>query len=120
MNKNILVLGASEKPYRFSNKAIRSLLAHSYPVYAIGSRPGNVAGVPIQLNWELTEPIHTITLYLGAARQADVIEKILSLKPERIIFNPGTENPVLEALAAENGIQIVHDCTLVMLNNNAF
>lgn len=121
MTKNkVLVLGASEKPHRYANMAIRSLVAHGHDVIAIGSRPGNVAGVPIQVNWDSIEPIHTISLYLGAARQTDVLENILALKPKRIIFNPGTENTVLETLAAENDIQIVHDCTLVMLNNNAF
>jgi hypothetical protein len=41
---------------------------------------------------------------------------ILSLKPKRIIFNPGTENEELMKLAKQNNIQPVVACTLVMLS----
>jgi hypothetical protein len=42
------------------------------------------------------------------------------LKPERIIFNPGAENPELEALADQAGIKVLEACTLVMLNTRQF
>ncbi|MBL7891153.1 MAG: CoA-binding protein, partial [Bacteroidia bacterium] len=41
---------------------------------------------------------------------------ILSLKPKRIIFNPGTENPEFEKMAASKGIEVQEACTLVLLS----
>ena len=41
---------------------------------------------------------------------------ILDLKPKRILFNPGTENPELERLAQQRGIQTEEACTLVLLS----
>ena len=120
MKINVLVLGASENPQRYSNKAMRSLVAYGHEVFAIGLKPVNVAGVAIQTNWKLPKPIHTISLYLGASRQTTVIDNILATNPKRIIFNPGTENPELEQRAMQQGITVVHDCTLVMLANNYF
>jgi hypothetical protein len=39
----------------------------------------------------------------------------MSLKPKRIIFNPGTENPELQRMAIQAGIKPIEACTLVML-----
>jgi len=64
----------------------------------------------------LPEGIDTVTLYLGPERQREYYDYILSLKPKRIIFNPGTENDELAALAEANGIETVEACTLVMLS----
>ncbi|TNE56910.1 MAG: CoA-binding protein, partial [Bacteroidetes bacterium] len=60
--------------------------------------------------------VDTVTLYVGPQRQVPYYEYILSLHPKRIIFNPGTENPELEALAEAQGIEVVEGCTLVMLS----
>lgn len=115
-----LVLGASLKPERYSYLAIRNLRKHGIEVVAIGSRKGKVEDVEI-----LTEPlnvsdIHTVTLYLGLKNQQPYYDYIINLKPKRLIFNPGTENPELEKLARQNGIDVVEGCTLVMLSNGAY
>ncbi len=80
----------------------------------------NVNGIEITMNKPHFENIHTVTLYIGPDRQIDYYDYILSLKPKRIIFNPGTENPELIELAQENNIETVKNCTLVMLNAGIF
>ena len=42
------------------------------------------------------------------------------IKPKRIIFNPGTENDELIALAQKNGIETEVACTLVLLSLNSY
>lgn len=116
MNKKTLVLGASSKPGRFSMLAIKSLVKHNVEVVAVGARPDEVEGIPIVNYPVFPDDIHTVTLYLNPFRQKQYLEYIIQLKPQRIIFNPGTENPELLSLARENGIEVVFDCTLVMLN----
>ncbi len=115
-----LVLGASNKPGRFSYLAIKSLVKNNVPVYAIGARNGLVDGIEIQTSKESIEDIHTVTLYLNPSNQAPYIDYIIGLNPKRIIFNPGTENPTLLSKARENNIEVVFDCTLVMLNNGSY
>lgn len=115
-----LVLGASQKPERYSNMAIRSLRKHGIEVVAIGARKGIVENVEIQTELKDFEDIHTVTLYLSPKNQTPYNSYIISLKPKRIIFNPGTENPELEKLARENGIDVVEGCTLVMLSNGTY
>jgi uncharacterized protein len=59
-------------------------------------------------------------MYIGTQRQPPYHDYLLSLKPKRIIFNPGTENDVLEKMAEDKGIEAVHGCTLVMLRSNQY
>lgn len=119
-NFKTLVLGASSKQGRFSYLAIKSLVKNSVDVCAIGARIGEVDGVNIITEKTEFDNIHTVTLYLNPQNQESYIDYIIKLKPKRIIFNPGTENTVLLSTARENKIEVVFDCTLVMLNNGSF
>lgn len=120
MKKKTLVIGASENPARYSNIAINRLVSHNQPTVAIGLKEGNVAGVPIEKGEKAFEDIHTVTLYLGPQRQEQYYDYVLSLEPKRVIFNPGTENPVFYKLLQEAGIEIEVACTLVLLSTNQY
>ena len=111
-----LVLGASENPERYSNLAVNKLLSKGYSVLAIGKKKGKVQDVIIETEQKLYTNIDTVTLYLNPSNQKPYYSYLLSLKPRRIIFNPGTENPELSSLAKEQGIQVQEACTLVLLS----
>ncbi len=118
--KKTLVLGASEKSERYSNKAIQSLQAHGHEVIAIGRRKGQVNDTEIITDMPELNDIHTITLYLNPENQKPYYDYILRLKPKRVIFNPGTENEELERKVAMSGINMMEACTLVLLNTGQF
>ncbi len=116
MKKKTLVLGASENPSRYANMAIKSLRGRGHDVVAVGLRAGAVGDVEIQTGQPLFEDVDTVTLYLNPTNQQPYYDYILSLKPKRIIFNPGTENAELEEKARAVGAEGVEGCTLVMLS----
>ena len=118
--KKTLVLGASTNPDRYSNMAINRLVEKEQPVEAVGLKRGEVAGVEIATAKEPFENIHTVTLYLNPKRQEEYYDYILSLKPQRVIFNPGTENPELYKILHENDIEMEVACTLVLLGTNQY
>lgn len=120
MKNSTLVLGATERTDRYANIAIRRLLSYKQPVKAIGLEEGKVDTVPIQTGQPAFDDVDTVTLYLRAVNQKQYYDYILSLKPRRIIFNPGTENPELEQLAQQNGIEPIEACTLVMLSTGQY
>jgi predicted CoA-binding protein len=115
-HKQTLVLGASENPERYSNRAVQQLVAHAHPVIALGRKKGSIGTIAIETEKAPFANIDTVTLYLNPANQKEYYDYILSLHPKRIIFNPGTENDELSALARKNGIQIQEACTLVLLS----
>lgn len=120
MSKKTLVIGTSTKPERISFQAIERLVQHGHKVAAIGLKHGTVAGVIIQTSQLNYTDIDTVTLYLSPENQKSQYEYILNLKPKRIIFNPGTENPELVNLAKQKGIETEYACTLVLLATNAY
>lgn len=119
-SKTALVLGASTKPHRYSNKAIRMLREYKIPVKAIAKRDGIVEDVAFDTSLVDYENIDTVTMYLSDKNQEDYEDYVISLKPNRIIFNPGAENPNLYKKAKEEGIEVINACTLVMLSTNQY
>jgi predicted CoA-binding protein len=115
-SKKTLIIGASENTERYANKAFHSLKNHKHEVVMIGNKEGVIDGVSIQKGNPLFNNIDTITLYLNPKNQEAYYNYILSLKPKRIIFNPGTENIELQEKAKKQGIEIQEACTLVLLS----
>lgn len=115
-----LVFGGSLKPERYSNKAIKLLRKNNIETVSYGLKPGIVSSVLIDDNLVKYKNIHTISLYMNPKRQIEFYDYLLSLKPKRIIFNPGTENAAFASKAKELGIEAVEACTLVMLATKQF
>ena len=118
--KKTLVLGASDNPSRYSYLAVQRLRSHGHPVVAIGRKNTKVGDVIIEKEQKPFDNIDTITLYLNPQHQQEYYDYILSLKPNRIIFNPGAENDELARLAKKNDIETLEACTLVMLSTNQY
>jgi uncharacterized protein len=114
--KRTLVIGASPRSQRYSHMAIRTLLHAGHPTFAVGLIPGKVESVEIQTNQPMIENLDTVTLYVGPQNQPPIYDYLVKLKPKRVIFNPGTENPELYEILEKNNIEVEIACTLVMLN----
>jgi predicted CoA-binding protein len=114
--KKTLVLGASTRPDRYAYRAALSLQRAGHPVVLVGNQAGEVGGEPLLQGRPDVAEVDTVTLYLNPVRQREYYDYILALHPKRIIFNPGTENPELVALAEQQGIVCITGCTLVMLS----
>ncbi|MGE5106054.1 MAG: CoA-binding protein [Sphingobacteriales bacterium] len=120
MSKKTLVIGASDNPERYSNLAVTRLRKYGYEVVAIGKKKTIVADVNIETEKIDIQNIDTVTIYLNPVHQKEYYNYILSLKPKRIIFNPGAENDELYDLAKTNNIQPIEACTLVMLSTGQY
>ena len=120
MSKKTLVMGASENVQRYSNMAVRKLKKHQHEVKAYGLRKGEIDGVTIETDLLNYDDLDTVTLYLNPKNQQPYYDYILSLKPKRVVFNPGTENPDLYKLLNDNGIGFEEACTLVLLSTNQY
>ncbi len=118
--RNTLVFGASLKPNRYSNIVVHRLVDKGIKTYAFGLRSGLIGSVEVKTNLDDFQDIDTITLYLNPARQVQYYQSILALKPSRILFNPGTENPEFYSLLRQNGITVEVACTLVLLGTGQF
>jgi len=118
--EKVLVLGASEKEERYSNKAVKMLVNKGYHVLAVGGRYGKIDDVDILTKIPSDHEIDTVTLYLNPKRQVSYYQQLINLSPRRVIFNPGTENKEFQNLLKKEEIKIQEGCTLVMLSTGLF
>lgn len=118
--KRTLIIGASNNPERYAYKAAERLLAHSHEIELLGLRPDTIFGKTIDTERKAYEGLDTVTLYVGPQRQPEYYDYVISLKPKRVIFNPGTENAEFETLLSKNGIEAEEACTLVLLGTGQY
>jgi len=120
--KRTVIIGATTNTERYAYMAAEMLLANKHEIIPVGIRKGEVFGKPIRNIYEkpFIKGVDTITLYIGPKRQPEWYDYMISLKPKRIIFNPGTENDEFARLAAAQGIETIEACTLVMLRTGQY
>ena len=115
-----LVLGATPNPSRYANIAANRLVSHGHEIVNVGIKKGAVAGAEILNGTPTVDDVDTVTLYVGPKNQTGYYDWLMDMKPRRIIFNPGTENPELARLAKENDIETEVACTLVLLASGQY
>jgi predicted CoA-binding protein len=120
-SKSIVVLGASANPQRYSNMLIRRLAGRAgYEAVPVNPAQAEIEGLPVHASLDsVPERPDVLTLYVGAAHSAALGPKIVRLNPRKVIFNPGAENPPLEAELNRSGIATENACSLVLLSMNA-
>jgi predicted CoA-binding protein len=120
--KKTVIIGATTNPGRYAFLAARMLRDYNHEIVPVGIKEGEVFGKEILDIFEKPpiDNVHTVTLYIGPQRQPEYYQYILSLKPKRIIFNPGTENDDFERMAEEQGVEALQACTLVMLRSGQY
>jgi len=98
------------------------LVDNHHEIVPIGVKSGEVFGkLILDIGSKPSiEDVDTITLYLGPQHQPEHYEYLLSLKPKRVIFNPGTENVEFEKKVEESGAEALEACTLVMLSTGQY
>jgi uncharacterized protein len=121
MSQTVAILGASENPERFSHKAIHALKKHGYHTVPVNPFIGMLDDEPVVGSLkEVGTHIDTLTVYVNPRVSEELKDDILNLHPKRVIFNPGAENPLLEAELENAGIHVVEACTLTLLSSNQF
>ncbi len=119
--RSVVVLGASAKRERHSNKAVRLLKSEGFRIIPVHPALETVEGIPVIASLgEIREPVDTLTLYVGPDHALEMSDAIVALRPGRVIFNPGTETPELQKKLAAAGIPFLDACTLVLLSTGQF
>ncbi len=121
-DRKTVVVGASPNSSRFSYKAVSLLNDYGHTVVPLGIVSGEISGIGIVdlLSKPEIDNVHTVTMYINPSHQKEWYDYIFSLSPQRIIFNPGTENSEFGQMAKKKGIEVEYGCTLVMLRSGIF
>lgn len=119
--ERVVIIGASNNPERYSHRALLQLRKHGHEVVPVHPKLAEIEGVPVVADVGLISgPVETVTMYVGAAISSGLQDKLIALKPHRVIFNPGAENAPLAGALQKAGIACEEACTLVLLNTGQF
>jgi predicted CoA-binding protein len=116
MSKKTLILGTSTNPDRYSFKAAQKLVSFGHEIYCFGKQKGFINETEIKNTLPTSKDFDTVTLYLNPSHQKAFYDSIIELRPNRVIFNPGTENLEFQKLLSANSIYFEESCTLVLLS----
>ncbi len=121
VSQSVVILGASDQPDRFAYKAFKLLNQYGHTPLPVHPHLKMIEGVTVFSNLDhVKKPVDTLTMYVNSSTSSQLKKQIIELNPHRIIFNPGSENPELEIDLKNAGIEVINDCTLIMLNAKRF
>ncbi len=119
--ETVVILGASQKKDRYSNKAQNLLREYGHRVLPVHPQLKEIDGVAVSPSLQaIKEEVDTVTLYVNPQRGEELVEQIIGLHPRRVIFNPGTESEKMSAAFIAAGIEPINACTLVLLRTEQF
>lgn len=120
----VAVLGASSDSSRYAYKAMQMLEEYGHTPIPVHPREEEVRGrkvIPSIGDLAKTgQKIDTVTVYVNPAISSKYEKDLIALKPTRVIFNPGAENPSLESALEKAGIRVEDACTLVLLRTDQY
>lgn len=115
MPNKVAILGASNKPERYSNMLIKRLRGKGHQVFPINPAFKEIDGIPVYRSLaEIPSGIDVLSVYMNASRSDAIADAILASGIPRVIFNPGAENPRLAERLAAKGVQVEEACSLVL------
>ena len=94
--ETVAILGASPDPERYAFKAQRLLKENGHRVIPVSAKESAIDGdATVAELGAIAGKVDTLTVYVRPAISSQYRAEIEALKPRRVIFNPGTENPEL-------------------------
>jgi predicted CoA-binding protein len=121
MKERVAILGASDRPDRYAHMAFRLLKQYGHETLPVSPKLTELEGEKVYASLrDIPGKVDTLTMYVGPGISQGLAPEILALKPRRVIFNPGSENPALAASLRGAGVEVENACTLVLLRINEF
>lgn len=118
---NVAILGASDNRDRYAYMALVLLKEQDHQVFPVNPHLDQIDGIKVAHSLkELSQSIHTVTIYINKSHSDKVLADLIAVGPKRIIINPGAENEALGKAARSAGIEVISDCTLMMLRSGRF
>ncbi len=111
----IAIIGASNNPEKFGNKAVRAYLRQGFEVYPVNPRGGEIEGMAAYeaIGDVPGSDLDRISLYVPPAVGLGLLEEIAAKGCKELWLNPGSDSPELVERAESLGLNPVVACSIV-------
>lgn len=112
--KTVAIIGASNDPNKFGNKAVRAFQLRGYTIYPVNPNESEIEGLPAFKSIR-DVPIRPqmITVYVPPPVLRKLLPDIAARGCDELWLNPGTESDEVLAEAQRLGLEIVQACSIV-------
>ena len=115
-DKSIIIVGASSKREKFSNKAVRAYHEIGWTVYPVHPKEETIEGLACySAIGEVPGPASTMSLYVPPEVGIKLIDAAPAKSVRDVFVNPGAGSPELVARIRELGMNPIEACSIVAM-----
>jgi predicted CoA-binding protein len=111
---SIAIIGASNNPSKYGNRAVRTYQGLGWTVYPIHPTETKIEGLTVYAHVaDLPGPVDRASLYLPPTLGIAVLDEIAAKGATEVWVNPGAGSPELLAKALALGLNVIEACSIV-------
>src|SRR5215468_5514292 len=93
---SVAVIGASNAPHKFGNKAVRAYLRQGWTVYPVNPNEKTVEGLAVYPTLaDVPGPVDRVTMYVPPSIGITLLDAIKAKGSPELFLNPGSESDAL-------------------------
>ena len=111
---SVAVVGASNAPHKYGNKAVRAYLRQGWTVYPVNPNETTVEGLKVYPTIaDVPGPVDRVSMYVPPSVGITLLEAIKAKGSAELFLNPGSESDALVARAETLGLDPIQACSIV-------
>jgi|SRR6185436_2535142 len=112
--KTVAIVGASNNPNKFGNKAVRAFLKDGYTVYPVNPNETEVEGLTtFKSITDLPVRPHMVSIYVPPNVLLKLLHEIAAKGCDELWLNPGSESHAVLAEAERLGLNVIQACSII-------
>jgi uncharacterized protein len=112
--KTVAIIGASNDPRKFGNKAVRAFLQQGFTVYPVNPNEKEVEGIEAYKNIrEVPARPFMVSVYVPPQVLVKLLPEIAAKGCDELWLNPGTESDEVLAEAERLKLNVIQACSIV-------
>lgn len=112
--KTVAIIGASNDPRKYGNKAVRAYLRQGYTVYPVNLNEERIESLPaFRSIRDVPARPDLISVYLPPALTLRILPEIAAKGCDELWLNPGTESEEVLLEAARLKLNVIQACSIL-------
>ena len=111
---SVAVIGASNAPQKYGNKAVRAYLRQGWTVYPVNPNEKTVEGLTtFPTLADVPGPVDRVSMYVPPSIGITLLDAIKAKGSPELFLNPGSESDALVERATALGLDPIQACSIV-------